>query len=102
MVALFTDNVGEELTATFAIVDVEHPNEVPVTVQLVVSVGETAIDGDETPVLQEQVEAPVGIKVVVNPEHSVGELTEIIGKGLTDIVLTAVLVQPNALLPITV
>ncbi len=47
-------------------------------------------------------EAPVGIKVVVNPEQSVGELTEMIGIGLTDMVLTAVLVQPNALLPITV
>jgi hypothetical protein len=32
MVALFTDSVGEELTATFANVDAEHPKEVPVTV----------------------------------------------------------------------
>jgi hypothetical protein len=78
---------------------------VPVTVYVVVAVGDTVTDDpDKLPGFQVYVAAPFAVSVVVPPEQIVLNdallLTE--GRGLTVIVLVAIFVQPVALVPVTV
>jgi hypothetical protein len=46
--------------------------------------------------------APVAVKVAVFPEQIVGEFTLTVGLGVTVTEATAVLEQPEALVPVTV
>lgn len=66
----------------------EHPALVPVTIKLVFAVGETVNVFTVAPELHAYVVAPLAINVAVWPEHMVGELTDIIGNGLTTTVVT--------------
>jgi hypothetical protein len=93
--------IGSELTVTVATAVAEQPVEVPVTVYEVVEVGVTEIGFVEAPVDQEYESAPVAVKSALSPEQIVGELTVIIGNGLTVTVATAVAEQPVEV-PVTV
>jgi hypothetical protein len=66
-----------------------------------VLVGETEIGFVEAPVDHEYESAPVAVKSAFSPEQMVGELTAIIGSGLTVTVATAVAEQPVEV-PVTV
>ena len=56
---------------------------------------------DVAPALQVYVVAPAAIKLAVNVGQTLGELTVVIGNGLTVTVLIAVEVQPPVV-PVTV
>ena len=53
------------------------------------------------PVSQEYETPPVAVKVAVSPSQIVGELTVIVGSGLTVTVAVAVLTHPLASVPVT-
>ena len=91
--------MGTPLTETVLTAVLVQPNALaPVTVQLVMVVGLTTFDPDE----QVQVFAPLGISVNELPLQIAPEFIVILGVPLTVTVLTAELVQPNALVPVTV
>jgi hypothetical protein len=94
--------VGKGVTVTVDIaVLLQDPN-VPVTVYVVVPAGVTLIGFKEDPVDQEYVVPPPAVRVAEVPAHIVGELTVIVGNGITVTVATAVAVQPFTLVPVTV
>jgi hypothetical protein len=101
MVGEFTLTTGNGLTVTVATAVAEQPVEVPVTVYEVVEVGVTEIGFVEAPVDHEYESAPLAVNSALSPEQMVGELTVIIGSGLTVTVATAVAEQPVEV-PVTV
>ena len=98
-----TVNVGMAFTVTVLTTPVllTHPDAlVPVTVQLVVVVGLTTLEPDE----YVYVDAPLGVKVNESPLQIAPELTVNVGIAFTVTVLTTPveLIQPDALVPVTV
>lgn len=100
-----TVTVGNGFTVTNATAVLLQPADVPVTVYEVVTDG----DADavftpvvEAPALQVYVAAPPAVNVATCPLHIVGEFTVTINAEATVTVATAVLVQPDADVPVTV
>ena len=93
--------VGDGLTVTVAIAVDEQPEVVPVTVYDVVVAGVTEIGFVRSPVVHAYEVAPAAVKVAAAPAQIVGELTVVIGNGLTVTVATAVEEQPKEV-PVTV
>ncbi len=81
----------------------EHPFEVPVTVYVVLLVGDTVQAAVEGPPVQTYVEAPLAVKVAEAPVQIV-LVPEIdtVGNALTVTNCEAVFVQPFAAVPVTV
>jgi len=98
--------VGVGLTVTVTdFVPVQPSVLVPVTVYVVVLVGETVLELPvPRPPDQLYVLAPPAVKTELAPEHIVDGLAVAVtvGVGLTVTVTIAVLVQPAALVPVTV
>ena len=108
MVGEFTVTVGKGFTVTIDVAVAVHPaTEVPVIVYVVVTAG---LAVTEAPVValnpvagvQLYVLAPAAVNVVELPRQMVGEFTVIVGKGFTVTEVVAVLIQPAALVPVTV
>jgi hypothetical protein len=93
--------VGREFTVTVATAVFEHPEVVPVTVYVVVEVGETVNGFAVDPVFHEYVVPPAAVNVALCPLQIVGELTVIVGREFTVTVATAVFEQPEVV-PVTV
>jgi len=78
---------------------------VPVTVYVVVAKGDTVIDAPlNEPGIHVYEFAPVPVMVTDNPRQiAVADVVvPVVGNGLTVIVLVAVVIQPVALVPVTV
>ena len=106
----FTVTVGKGFTVTVTVAVPVHPAaEVPVTVYVVVTVGDAVglaqvvqlnpVDG-----AQLYVDAPLAVSEVLLPEQMEGAfgLTVMVGKGFTVTVTVAVPVQPDDVVPVTV
>jgi len=97
--------VGEGLTVMTRVAVAEQPVEVPITVYVVVPVGETVtVVPVSDPGIQVYVVAPDAVIVVLLPEQIVELVVVVVtvGVGFTLIVRVAVLVQPFAPVPVTV
>jgi hypothetical protein len=101
-----TETVGVGLTVTITVcVDVQPETFVPVTVYVVVDVGETeTVVPLNEPGIQEYVVAPEPVRFVLPPEQIVGLLAVAVTVGFefTVIVRVAVDVHPLAAVPVTV
>ena len=97
--------VGDGLTVIICVVVPVHPFVVPVTVYVVIVVGETVtVAPDKLPGIQLYVVAPLAVIIVEVPLQIVAAVvvTVTVGEGVTVMVLVAVFVQPFAAVPVTV
>jgi hypothetical protein len=105
MVGELTVTTGKGFTVMVFTAVLVHPlTLVPVTVYVVVTVGEIKIDEPMAPVFQVYVLAPLAVKVVVLPKQIIEfvAVTVIVGGGFTVIVFTAVFVHPLTLVAVKV
>lgn len=97
--------VGEGFTVMVRVAVFEQPEEVPVTVYVVVEDGLTETEVPESaPGIQLYVDAPEAVIVVLLPAQIAAEVVIVVtvGVGLTVMVRVAVFVQPFAPVPVTV
>ena len=100
--AELTVMTGALVTVTPVVFDLTQPAaEVPVTVYVVLETGDTDKLEPVAPVFHVYVEAPEAVKLAVEPEQIVAELTLTEGNALTVTLATTVLAQPAALVPVT-
>jgi hypothetical protein len=74
----------------------------PVTVYTVFTVGVTTITELVEPVFQLYVLAPLAVRVAFPPPHTVAPVADMVKPGVTEIVTTALPVQPPLKLPLSV
>lgn len=97
-----TATVGNALTVIVPTAVLLHPVvAVPVTVYDVFVVGVTDIVDVVAPVFHEYVDAPLAANTAVFPVHTDADVATMVGKLVTEIVPTAVLLQPAAVVPVT-
>jgi hypothetical protein len=104
IVGEFTVTTGTGLTEIVAMAVLLQPAVVPVTVYVVVIIGEAVAvftPVDVAPALHVYVVAPPAVSVAVAPEQIVGEFTVTVGIAFTVTVEIAVLLHP-ADVPVTV
>ena len=98
-----TFNVGVGVTPIPIVCMDEHKEAVPTTEQVELTEGVTKIVVVLAELPQVQLVAPITVKVVVSPEHKLGELAVIfnVGEGVTATAIVFVPIQPT-LVPLTV